>query len=313
MNLDPRVNLIPNYWRNYQVVFGTFTAAAAVAVVSLTATHPAIYFMAQLLGGLVVLRAFCLLHDLSHGALFKSRRLNDYFGIAASLLCCVPYFPWKKIHVEHHKWTGWQQNDPTEDNIDFKDLGPIEQFLASWSWRLSLPLIGFSVCIRFFWNLPRLSKLFPARRDQLSFIGSTLIIFGTHAALLLLFGTLYMKTFIIPYLLALFMFDPLMLAQHVGIALIEPGSRELKPVRAQEQEVFARTLLFPKWFSRHVLLGFNYHSAHHVKPTLPSYLLETLRLPAHTHEANWLTWLIEAKTAPISDLLERPDAKVSVS
>jgi fatty acid desaturase len=309
--MNPAVSRLPNPTRRSHgglTVAVTFASAALAILAAARAPSAAAFILAELALALVILRSFCLVHELSHGTLVRDRRLSDALGVVASIICLLPYFPWKRVHIEHHTWAGWIAKDPTEDDIEFSELDPVEQWLGTWAWRLSIPLLGLAFSLRTFWNLKRLGKLFPSRRDRASFALSVGVIVLAHGAAAYVFGGLYARVFLTGLAIYLFMLDPLMLSQHVGIPLLEDQSGEPRPVRAREQERFARTLIFPVWFARHVLLGFNYHSAHHARPTVAGQLLDSMPFEP-SHEENWLTWLLRAKATPLGVLLER-DEKV---
>jgi fatty acid desaturase len=283
------------------VTFGAVAACLAVAVLS-----PPIglaYVLAELALGFAILRTFCLLHDLSHGSLVRGRRSSDVLGHLAALISGVPYHPWKRVHLEHHAWAGWRHRDPTEDDAEFGSLPAVTQAIASWAWRLSVPLLGVSVSIRSFWNLPRLFRAHRDPGDRARFVLSVLLIPAVHGALAAAFGLTYVRAFLPGYAFFLCLLDPIAVSQHSGIPRIAPGSREERPVRSPEQESFARTLVFPRWFARNVLLGFNLHSAHHAQPSLPGQSLVDSDFPASRSE-DWWSWLVRAKRRPLAELLD---------
>ncbi|MDP2311974.1 MAG: fatty acid desaturase [Pseudomonadota bacterium] len=288
--------------RHPAVVLGSFVALVAVLAVSVTATSWWTLALAQVALAFVILRHFCMMHELSHGSLLDGRRANDLAGEYASLVCLTPYWGWKRIHVEHHTWAGWRDRDPTEQDSDLSKLQPWERFLANWAWRLSVPIIGASFCLRTFWNLPRLFRLFPDTPRR-RFLGSVALLVAVHGTAIVFFGELYLTCYVPGLVMFLVMADPLMISQHVGVPIYETEGREVRPFRVTEQERFARTLVFPRWFARHVLLGFNYHSHHHARPTVAGHLFSDMPFPA-TVEENWLAWLVRAKTTPLGTLLE---------
>jgi omega-6 fatty acid desaturase (delta-12 desaturase) len=49
-----------------------------------------------------LVRIFIIQHDCGHASFFKSRRANDWVGVACSLLTLVPYKFWRKCHAVHH-------------------------------------------------------------------------------------------------------------------------------------------------------------------------------------------------------------------
>jgi len=54
----------------------------------------------------LLLRLFVIQHDCGHRALFRSRRANDWAGIALSSLTWTPYHRWRREHAVHHATSG---------------------------------------------------------------------------------------------------------------------------------------------------------------------------------------------------------------
>jgi fatty acid desaturase len=71
------------------------------------------YLASQLVFPIVFFQAFSILHDCGHGSCVKKSWANAVIGHAASVLCFMPYFPWKYQHAAHHSWTGHFTKDPT--------------------------------------------------------------------------------------------------------------------------------------------------------------------------------------------------------
>ncbi len=53
-----------------------------------------------------VVRIFIIQHDCGHGSFFKSKRANDFWGVASSLISFTPYHYWRKNHAIHHASAG---------------------------------------------------------------------------------------------------------------------------------------------------------------------------------------------------------------
>jgi O-methyltransferase involved in polyketide biosynthesis/fatty acid desaturase len=284
------------------VAISTVLGAFACAAGSVLAGNVALYVALQILLALFMLRAFSVVHETSHGNVLAGRRANDLWGVLHSVLAALPYYSWKRVHIEHHKWAGWKVNDPTEGE-EWDELKPAEQAIAGFAWRFSLPIIGASFSIRTFWNLPRLFRLFPQARGEMAF--GVLFIPAFHVGVALLVGGgVWAAAFLPAFVLFLFLLDPLMISQHVGIPLFDAPGRTPRPLPHKEQEHLARTLVFPIWFARHVLLGFNYHSLHHERPGIAGHLLDDVP-HTPTHVEGWWAWLTRAKRTPLGALLQR--------
>ncbi|HUR43790.1 MAG TPA: fatty acid desaturase [Aestuariivirga sp.] len=66
--------------------------------------------------GLMV-RLFMIQHDCGHGAMFTSRRANDWIGRAIGVLTLTPYDHWRHSHALHHAGSG---------NLDRRGMGDID-------------------------------------------------------------------------------------------------------------------------------------------------------------------------------------------
>lgn len=73
-------------------------------------------FMSIPAAGLMV-RLFMIQHDCGHGAMFTSRRANDWVGRVLGVLTLTPYDFWRKSHAQHHAGSG---------NLDRRGIGDID-------------------------------------------------------------------------------------------------------------------------------------------------------------------------------------------
>jgi omega-6 fatty acid desaturase (delta-12 desaturase) len=62
--------------------------------------------LATALMSLFVLRAFSLMHDCGHGSLFRSPRLNRFFGFLMGVISGMPQQVWSEHHHYHHTTNG---------------------------------------------------------------------------------------------------------------------------------------------------------------------------------------------------------------
>src|SRR5882672_1934296 len=60
----------------------------------------------QFLIPILIFRCFALMHDAVHSSVFRSEFLNNMIGVIAGAFCFLPFYAWKKIHLEHHRWAG---------------------------------------------------------------------------------------------------------------------------------------------------------------------------------------------------------------
>jgi acyl-lipid omega-6 desaturase (Delta-12 desaturase) len=64
-----------------------------------------------------LVRLFLIQHDCGHGAFFRNRLANDWFGRIAGIVTLTPYGVWRRAHALHHASTG---------NLDRRGFGDID-------------------------------------------------------------------------------------------------------------------------------------------------------------------------------------------
>lgn len=104
--------------RTWWVILNTlvpFFAIWAVAWWGLSVSYW-ISFACAIVLGFFLMRIFCLQHDAGHGALFKSKRANDWLGRVCSVLTITPYAVWRKMHAVHHE---------THGNLERREMGDV--------------------------------------------------------------------------------------------------------------------------------------------------------------------------------------------
>lgn len=67
--------------------------------------------------GGVLVKLFTIQHDCGHGSYFKSRRANDWLGLAISVLTFTPYSFWRDAHNRHHAGSG---------DLDRRGIGAVD-------------------------------------------------------------------------------------------------------------------------------------------------------------------------------------------
>lgn len=268
-----------------------------------TPVHALTWLVGSVILAFALLQWFVLLHECGHGVLFKSRTLNAYVGHLAGFFCAIPFRSWTAIHAMHHKWTGWQDLDPTTASLVPRELGAAERFVMNFCWKFWVP--AFSVLYRLsnFWNPGRVAKAakIPHARPGLAL--NAVVLLALYALIIWLVGPVsLLVTFGVATTLSLMMLDPIMLSQHSHIPLENSGGEDVKAFRPQEQEVYTRSLRFPNWFSRALLLHFDAHELHHIYPYVPGYRLREIDYTP-MNEANWWQWIKAARSMPADTLL----------
>jgi fatty acid desaturase len=262
-----------------------------------------VWFAGQILLSLSLLQWFCVLHEAGHKTLFRSGWLNKISGYLAGFFALIPFDSWKLVHARHHRWTGWQDMDATTATLVPRKLRWFERTLINICWKLSLPLFSTVYRLTNYWHLPRLFRYFP-RRGQRWRLGLNIAAYlAAYGLLLWLVGPLQLLQLAgLATFLTLVMQDPLILSQHTHIPMQLSQGKSVLPFSPKEQEVFTRSLLFPVWFSRWILLNLDAHELHHVHTSIPGYYLHTLGRQTQNGVA-WWRWVLAAKRVPGAVLL----------
>jgi omega-6 fatty acid desaturase (delta-12 desaturase) len=82
-----------------------FLAGATCAVHAARRAYPVGLALA-LPCALLWVRLFILQHDLGHGSLFRSARLNHVLGSLLGIVTLTPFFRWRATHAAHHATSG---------------------------------------------------------------------------------------------------------------------------------------------------------------------------------------------------------------
>ena len=143
-------------------------------------------------------RWFGILHSAVHSAVFKSPKLNFFIGHVASIFCFLPYESWKKSHLEHHRWTGWRERDPSLSLPSPDEIPPGFKKILDVCWKLYIPV--FSVIFT-------LSKFFSGKKATVETsdlgLSNKLVLPVAHFIFLIVLKMAYFKVFLLPFLIYL--------------------------------------------------------------------------------------------------------------
>lgn len=244
----------------------------------------------QMLLAASLVQWFAILHEAGHRTLFRTRRLNAGIGLLAGFLVMIPFASWVRVHGKHHKWTGWQDLDPTTASLVPRELTAVERSIVNACWRLWIPLFSVLYRVENYWNLPRLHALFERAPDRVALRAGILGQLAAYVAVAWLVGPLVLLQVAgAAVVLSLIAEDLLLLSQHTHVPQNLSGGRDVPPVPAVEQEVFTRSLRLPRWVST-CLLHFDAHELHHMYPFVPGYHLR--RIPYQpVNEVGWWEWV----------------------
>ena len=290
------------------------TDAAGIKVFVLAAAGTGLALAMSLAGGwgmwlagqgllaLMFVQWFVILHECGHETLFRTRRWHAAAGRVAATFSLIPYRCWTRVHGRHHKWTGWQDLDPTTASLVPRPLGRVERAIVNACWRLWIPLFSVLYRINNYWHLPRLLRMFPAAADRRAILVDSVALVALYAAVTAALGPAAMlRATGLALVVSLVLEDLLLLSQHTHVPSNISGGHAVKPFAAIEQESFTRSLRLPRLASAFVL-HFDAHELHHMYPFVPGYYLR--RIPySPENEIGWWQWVTGAKRMPGDVLL----------
>lgn len=245
---------------------------------------------------------FVLLHECGHGTLFASRRLNAAAGHLAGVFALIPFSVWTRVHGRHHKWTGWQDIDPTTEALAPRPRPVLERRVVNLCWRYWIPLFAVLYRTNNFWNLARLMRLFAAPDVRRALVGGVVVNAAIYLTLAIVIGPGSLARLLaVALLVALAIQDVLLISQHTHIPMGVAHGLAVAPIRALDQERFTRSMRLPAALSV-LALRFDAHELHHMYPFVPGYRLGAIPyVPAN--EVSWWRWIPAARAIPGEVLL----------
>ncbi len=284
-----------------------FICAILLTTVSITlslSSKPWVWLLGQLLLSITFIQWFAILHEAGHKTMFQSRWMNRWICYIAGFFALVPGDCWRLVHAKHHYWTGWQDLDVTTETLVPRQLRGVERLVINVCWRLWIPLFASLYRWNNYWNLPRLRRIFQRPRQKRLVTINILAYLLAYMAITMAVGAFTMlTTFGLGLLISLSLQDLLILSQHTHIPMKLSEGDSVRPFTPKQQEAFTRSLIFPTWFARLILLNFDAHGLHHMLPRIPGYHLHQLQARETLNCISWWRWILAAKAVPGEILL----------
>ncbi len=271
-----------------------------------------LWFLGQIVLGLLIFQWFVLMHACGHRALFASRLLNDVFGHMASVFCLVPYSSWRYVHAQHHRWVGWMDKDPTTRGLAGPLPPPHLQRLLNFCWKFWIPIFSVVFGVSVFWNLGRVAEVARSSRQRRRALFSVLFVAAVYAGLIAMAGTSFLEVWAFAFLFYLTIGDPILLSQHAHIPLHHSDGASVVPFAPANQDLFTRTIIVPRWVAQWVFFQFTTHGAHHAYPQVAHYDIDCIPF-SPTHAISWLRWIRAAKRMPAIQLLYESSRGTGIS
>jgi acyl-lipid omega-6 desaturase (Delta-12 desaturase) len=280
-------------WRGAAVAAAAVAATAAGVWLSL-AGPLVLWIPGQCVLAVSFVHWFVLLHECGHRTLFRTASWHETAGRIAGFMAIIPFRCWQRVHARHHRWTGWQDLDPTTEALTPRPRSRLHRAVVNVCWRLWIPVFSVVYRVSNYWNVARLATLFPSTADRRAMAVDAGVLLCAYAALVFLAGPWVLLRVVGAALVAaLVLEDLLLLSQHTHVPQQVSGGETVRPFPALQQEVFTRSLRLPEWLST-VLLHFDAHELHHMYPNVPGYRLGAIAY-APANEVDWLQWIGAAK------------------
>ena len=295
------IHLRPTDRAGFLVVGSALTGTALAVALSVTGGWGT-WLAGQALLALLLVQWFVILHECGHDTLFRTRRYHRIAGRLAALFSLIPYHAWTRVHGRHHKWTGWQDLDPTTSSLVPRPLGRAERAIVNACWRFWIPLFSIQYRLKNYWHVARLLRMFPKDSDRRAIVVDIIGLLAVYTAIVVIAGpALVLRLSAAAIVLSLAIEDLLLLSQHTHVPQNLSGGSAVRPFPAVEQEPFTRSLRLPAAVAAFIL-HFDAHELHHMYPFVPGYHLHRIRY-ATENEVGWWHWVRGAKQIPGDVLL----------
>lgn len=214
---------------------------------------------------ILMFRNFSMMHEAVHSAASPSRRsLNSAIGVWCGSLCLLPFEPWKKIHLEHHLWSGNIDKDPSMSLVKIFPKWPAAlRATLNFFWKSWIPVMA---CLQYgVFGMHSLALLLKNFRSP-AYLASVLTPALIWAGVLFLAPVEFLFCGLMPgvylYFLAI---EIVNFPHHLELPKLESEEKD----KLWDQHKTARSCIYPRWIAQYVVLNFNYHIEHHLYPREP--------------------------------------------
>jgi fatty acid desaturase len=218
---------------------------------------------AMFLQGIVIVHFFSLQHECVHYTAFKTRKLNDIFGIFCGYAIILPNQQFRYEHCNHHTYTQLKGQDPELIEL------PISVWKYLWYissvpyWRNKFNQIARNASGR----LNDEDRTFISKHEAPIIIREARLMLAIYAAILLFCLVTGWTQLLWYWIVPLFLGEPVMrfirLTEHVG----RPNVDDMKEN--------TRTSMV-SWPSKFLSWNMNYHAEHHYAASVPFHALPAL-------------------------------------
>lgn len=210
-------------------------------------------------------------HDLSHGAVFKSPKVNRFFAsVAWSLVGGLSENRWYEKHNQHHKGPNHIGHDP-DVTIPFmftqKQIEVSSPFLRTWVLPYQYVLFWPSLVFIYPWNVTLGMRSYfknPTPR----------VVMEIFFILIHFFVLLYIPFAYLPPLVAIIFFVVMFTTIGIYMGLVfAPNHKGMEELRSNETFHWAYQItltrnIYPSWIIFYLFGGLNFQIEHHLFPSM---------------------------------------------
>ena len=220
-------------------------------------------FLAMFIQGIIIVHHFSLQHECVHYTAFKTRKLNDIFGMLCGISIILPNQQFRYEHCDHHTYTQLKGKDP--------ELIELPISIRKYLWYISsVPYWNnkFKQIFRHFLGyLNDEDRAFLSDREALVVFREARSMVAIYVVILLICALTNYWAPLWYWVIPLFMGEPVMrfirLTEHVG----RPNVDDMR--ENTRTSLVSVPLRFLSW-------NMNYHAEHHYAASVPFHALPKL-------------------------------------
>lgn len=220
-------------------------------------------FLAMFIQGIIIVHHFSLQHECVHYTAFKTRKLNDIFGMLCGISIILPNQQFRYEHCDHHTYTQLKGKDP--------ELIELPISIRKYLWYISsVPYWNnkFKQIFRHFLGyLNDEDRAFLSDREALVVFREARSMVAIYVVILLVCALTNYWAPLWYWVIPLFMGEPVMrfirLTEHVG----RPNVDDMR--ENTRTSLVSVPLRFLSW-------NMNYHAEHHYAASVPFHALPKL-------------------------------------
>lgn len=213
--------------------------------------------------GIVIVHHFSLQHECVHYTAFKTRKLNDIFGMLCGMSIILPNQQFRYEHCDHHTYTQLKGKDPELIELPISVRKYLWYISSVPYWNNKFKQIFRHFCGR----LNDDDRVFLSGHEALVVFREARIMVIIYAIIFLVCASTNFWTPLWYWLIPLFMGEPVMrfirLTEHVG----RPNVDDMK--ENTRTSLVSVPLRFLSW-------NMNYHAEHHYAASVPFHALPKL-------------------------------------